>query len=99
MLSVPVRADVAVFAAAEKLTVPFPLPDAPAVIASHDVPLVAVHAQPVAALTVTEPLEAAALIVADVADSVGAHVADRAKVFDTVLVADPPGPIAVTRAS
>ena len=98
-LSVPVRADVAVFAVAEKLTVPFPLPGEPAVIASQDAPLVAVHAQPAAALTVTEPVEAAALTAADVADSVGAHGADRANVFDTRAGRRSPGPMAVTRDS
>ena len=98
-LSVPVRADVAVFAAAEKLTVPFPLPDVPAVTVSHDAPLVAVHAQPVTTLTLTDPVDAAALSAADVADSVGAHGAERANVFDTALVVDPPGPMAVTRDS
>ena len=98
-LSVPVRADVAVFAAAEKLTVPFPLPDVPAVTVSHDAPLVAVQAQPVAALTLTDPVDAVALSAAEVADSVGAHGADRANVFDTPLVVDPPGPMAVTRDS
>jgi hypothetical protein len=98
-LNVPVRDDVAVFAVAEKLTVPLPLPEAPAVIVSHDAPLVAVHAQPVAAFTPTDPDDAAAASVADAADSVGAHGALRANVFDTALVVEPPGPIAVTRDS
>ena len=98
-LSVPVRAEVAVFAAAEKLTVPFPLPGVPAVTVSHDAALVAVHAQPVATLTLTDPVDAAAPSAADVADSVGAHGAERANVFDTALVADPPGPMDVTRDS
>ena len=40
-----------VFAAAETVTVPLPLPLAPAVIVSHDVPPVAVHAQPLPAAT------------------------------------------------
>ena len=99
MLSVPVRADVAVFALAEKLTVPLPLPAPPAVIVSHDAPLVAVHAQPVAALTPTEPADTAALTDADDDDSVGAHDPERANVFDRALGVDPPGPMAVTRDS
>jgi hypothetical protein len=99
MLSVPVREDVAVFALAEKFTVPLPLPDAPAVIVSQDAPLVAVHAHPAAALTPTEPVAAAAPTDAEGADSVGAQGADRANVFERVLVVDPPGPMAVTRDS
>ena len=98
-LSVPVRADVAVFADAEKFTVPFPLPGVPAVTVSQPAALVAVQAQPVAALTLTDPVDAVALSAAEVADSVGAHGAERAKVFDTPLVVDPPGPMAVTRDS
>ena len=98
-LSVPVRDAVDVFAVAEKFTVPLPLPDAPAVTVSHEAPLAAVHAHPVAAFTPTEPDDAAAASEADAADSVGAHGALRAKVFDTALVVEPPGPIAVTRDS
>ena len=96
MLSVPERGDVAVFALAEKLTVPLPLPDAPPVIVSHDAPLVAVHAHASPALTPTDPVDAAALNDAEGAVSVGAQVAERANVFDTVLVVEPPGPMAVT---
>jgi hypothetical protein len=99
MLSVPVREVVAVFALAEKLTVPLPLPEAPAVIVSHDAPLVAVHAQPTAALTPTDPVDAAAPTDADDADRAGAQGADLANVFERALVVDPPGPIAVTRDS
>jgi hypothetical protein len=51
-VSVPVRA-AAVFTAALIDTVPFPLPLAPAVIDNHDTLLVAVHAQPAVAVTVT----------------------------------------------
>jgi hypothetical protein len=99
-LSVPVRDAVAVFAVAEKFTVPLPLPDAPAVIVSQEAPLVAVHAHPVAAFTPTEPDEAAAPSAADAADRAGAQGgALRANAFDTALVAEPPGPIAVTRDS
>ena len=98
-LSVPVRDAVAVFAVAEKFTVPLPLPEVPAVMLNHAAPLEAVQAQPVAATTPTEPDDAGAASAADAADSVGAHGALRANVFDTALAAEPPGPIAVTRDS
>ena len=52
---VPVRATPVVFAAAEKLTRPFPVPDAPVVIVSQLALLVAVHAHPLAEVTVIEP--------------------------------------------
>jgi hypothetical protein len=54
-VNVPVRA-VPVFDAALIDTVPFPLPLAPAVIDNHDTLLVAVHAQPAVAVTVTGPV-------------------------------------------
>jgi len=48
---VPVRGLAAGFAATEKLTVPFPVPELPAVIVSHAALLTAVHAQPLDAVT------------------------------------------------
>ena len=98
-LSVPVRDVVAVLAVAEKLTVPLPLPEPPVVIVSHEAPLVAAHAHPVTAFTPTEPDDAPAASAAELADSVGAHGALRANAFDTVLVVEPPGPMAVMRDS
>src|SRR6187431_517823 len=98
MLSVPVRADVVGFALAAKLTVPLPLPAPPAVIVSHDALLVAVHAHP-AALTPTDPVDAAAPNAAEDEVSVGAQDPDLAKVFERALVVEPPGPMAVTRDS
>jgi hypothetical protein len=56
---VPVRTVDPEFGAAENVTVPFPVPLAPAVTVSHPVPLApttAVHAQPDGAVTPTEPL-------------------------------------------
>ena len=47
----PVRAEVAVLAAAEKLTIPFPGPDAPLMIVSHEALLVAVQPQVLEAVT------------------------------------------------
>lgn len=51
----PLRDCVDVFAAALKLTAPDPLPVAPAVSASHDTLVAAVHAHPVGVVTVVEP--------------------------------------------
>ena len=52
-----------------------PLPVAPAVIVIHDALLVAVHAQPAAAVTLTVPVAAAEVVsVRDVGEIVGAHV-------------------------
>src|SRR5438094_9244620 len=51
MVKVPVRADVVVFAATVYLTVPLPLPLAPAVTVIHAALLAAVHVQPVTVVT------------------------------------------------
>jgi hypothetical protein len=52
----PCRVCVCALAAAEKNTVPFPLPLAPAVIVNHDAPLDADHAQPAGAVTAVDPV-------------------------------------------
>jgi hypothetical protein len=59
IVAVPVRAP-PVFAATLKPTAPFAVPVAPDVIAIHASLLVAVHAQPAPAVTVTVPVVAAA---------------------------------------
>ena len=59
IVAVPVRA-LPVFAATLTPTDPFAVPVAPDVIAIHDSLLVAVHAQPEPAVTVTVPVVAAA---------------------------------------
>ena len=51
MVGVPVRGDAVVFASIENATVPLPLPLTPDVMVSHELLLVAVHVQPVAAVT------------------------------------------------
>jgi hypothetical protein len=53
IVTVPIRLVVAVFAVTPRATVPFPLPPAPAVIMTHEAPLVAVQPHPVAAVTAT----------------------------------------------
>jgi hypothetical protein len=67
---VAVRDTVLVLAAALKLTVPLPVPLAPAVTVSHVALLAAVHAQPVPAVTLTEPVPPPLATDALVADSV-----------------------------
>jgi len=55
IVNVPVRGFEVGFAAAEKVTRPFAVPDAPLVIVSQLALLVAVHVHPLAAPTVMEP--------------------------------------------
>lgn len=56
-MSVPLRCVPLGFAAALNDTVPFPLPDAPAVTVNHDALLLTpVHEHPAGAVTVVEPL-------------------------------------------
>jgi hypothetical protein len=59
IVMVPLRVDVPGLAATEYATCPFPLPFAPLVTVTHDVLLLAVHAQPLAAVTATFPVVAA----------------------------------------
>lgn len=60
IVRVPVRVEAALFAARLKPTVPFPEPVAPLVTVIQGALLTAVHAQPVAALTLLLPLPAVA---------------------------------------
>ena len=69
-VNVALRDEAAVFAVAVALTVPSPDPLAPLVTVSQDALLVAVQAQPVAAVSVTEPLPPPATMFSVVADSV-----------------------------
>ena len=73
IVSVPFRAVVAALAATVYETEPLPLPVAPAVMVIHVALLEAVHAQPAAAVTVTEPVPAADVTVADAEEIVGTH--------------------------
>jgi hypothetical protein len=73
---VPARVDAFGFAAALKLTVPVPLPLAPAVTVNQPVSLLAaVHAQPVADVTVVDPVPPPATTDCDVGASENVHVA------------------------
>ena len=67
---VPLREAVDVFAKVEKFTVPFPEPLAPLVIVIHEALSVAVHAQPLPAVTVTLDVPAAAATATFVGDGV-----------------------------
>ena len=99
IVSVPVRDVVAVVAATAKLTVPFPEPEAPAVIDSHDALLAALHAHPDPAVTATVPVPPGEAKDCEVVEMAGAHGAVYANVLDRSLAAVPPGPTADTRVS
>ena len=62
MVSVPVLDALEVFAAIEKVVVPFPVPAAPVLTVIHVTLLTAVQAQPVPAVTVALPDPPAAAI-------------------------------------
>ena len=100
MVIVPVRELVFGLDEALNVTVPLPLPLAPPVTVSQDVLLLtAVHAHPVAAVTPTLPVAVPAPTDCPVELSDGTHPPWNVKLFDKVLAVEPPGPIAVTRAS
>jgi hypothetical protein len=99
-VTVPLRDDDELLAPTDTVTVPLPDPDEPVETVIQPVLLlVAVQPQPAPAVTVVlaEPPPAATLWL--VGEIVGAQGAVKEKVFDGRLVADPPGPIAVTRPS
>src|SRR6476620_1980578 len=73
MVSVPVRVEAAVFAAALKVAVPPPAPGEPAVTASHASLAVADQVQPAAAVTATEPVPPPAAIDCDPGVSANVH--------------------------
>jgi hypothetical protein len=73
IVNVPLRAVVAAFAATVYETDPFPVPLAPALIVIHASLLVAVHAQPVATVTLTVPDPPPATAFADTGAIVGAQ--------------------------
>ena len=70
IVNVADRAVVPVFAATLNATEPLPVPLAPLVIVTHVTGLVAVQAQPVAAVTLTVPVPPLATTDAEVGDSV-----------------------------
>ena len=96
---VPVRAAVPVLAATLKPTVPLPDPLAPLVTVIHVAFETADHVHPADTVTATDPLSPAATI-----DWLDGAIADEqtgcaAKVLDTALAPEPPGPTALTRDS
>ena len=99
IVRVPVRLVVPVFAAAAMVTVPFPVPAAPAVTVIHAALLTAVHTQPAAALTVVPAVPPAAGSDWLVGEIVGAHGALNENVFERAVGPAPPGPTALTTVS
>jgi hypothetical protein len=99
IVSVPVRLVVPVLAATLKVTVPPPVPAAPAVTVIHTALLTAVHVQPAAALTVVLTVPPAAVNDWLVGEIAGAHGAVNEKVFERALAALPPAPTAETTVS
>jgi hypothetical protein len=98
-VNVPVRAAVDVLAATAYPTLALPTPDAPEVTDSQLAPLDAVHGHEAPTVSATEPVLAPAPTDVEPAASDGVQLPERANVFDGVLAVEPPGPIAVTRAS
>ena len=87
------------FWATLNVTVALSVPDAPLAIVNHAASLTAVHGQPVPVLRETLPLPAEDEKVWLVGVSEGLQAAENENVFETALVADPPGPFAEMRAS
>ena len=75
MVSVPVRLLVDVFAAALKLTVPFPVPLAPEVMVSQVAPVSATQEHPDPAVTPTLPVPPEDVKVCDTGESVNVQLA------------------------
>jgi hypothetical protein len=92
MVMTPVLLSASGFASAVKLAVPLPDPLAPAVILIQGAEgsTVAVQLQPDAAVTFTDPLEAAAGRVAEVADKLKEHETDVDEIVKMRLFETPP---------
>ena len=99
IVSAPLRDDVDVFAVTEYVTEPFPEPLAPPVIVIQEALSVAVHAQPLPAVTATLAVPPAADIAWVVGDAAKVHAGANKKGFERLLRPRPPAPIAVTAAS
>ena len=85
-VSVPARGVGSVLAATENCTVPLPVPDAPAVIDSHETLAVADHAQPCSVVTFTEPVVLDAPTDCELADREYVHGVDDTPDWLTVNV-------------
>jgi hypothetical protein len=99
IVRIPLRGVLPEFAATLYVTVPLPVPAAPALIVIQETLLVAVHAQPVPAETAADPVKPVAATFDDAGETVGEQVTLNANVFERSLAALPPGPMAVTWAS
>jgi hypothetical protein len=99
----PTRCDVVGLASTVYETEPFPLP-AIVEMSSHEASVAAVHAHPVPAVTPMLPLAADAFPERAVVDRLyvqggGGVLPGKTNWLETVLVVEPPGPTAATRAS
>ena len=99
IVRVPDRVDVLGLAATLKPADPLPLPLAPLVIVIQLAFETAVHVQPVPAVTPTLPVVTPAPTDCPVELMDGAQDCVNEKPFDAELPVEPPGPIAMTRAS
>src|SRR5260370_35438454 len=95
MVMVPLRA-VPVFAVAEKVTLPFPVPDVALVIEIHDAFAEAVHAQPLPAVTLMVPGPPLAATVGHVAEreDVQGAPASTTVTVSAAIASAPAGPAA-----
>ena len=100
MVSVPVRELVPVLAATVKATLPLPVRLLPPVKVIQLALLATVHAHALVVVTVVLPVPPAAATLCDVGDNAKLHVAGvNENVFDSALLAIPPGPTAATSAT
>jgi hypothetical protein len=98
-VNVPVRPVVEALDATEYVTVPLPVPLAPAVTVIQAMLLVAVQLQPLAAVTLAVAVPPAADSPCVSGAIVGLHCGENENVLDNALRLTPPGPTAATSAS
>jgi len=98
-VTVPVREALPVLAPTLKVTDPLPVPLPPPLMLIHAALLTAVHAQPVAAVTLVLAGPPAADTDWPVGEMAGAHGRLNVKVFERTLGAAPPGPTALMTVS
>jgi hypothetical protein len=99
MVIVPLRGDPFGLAATLYGTLPLPVPLVAPVSVIHDALLAADQAHPAATVRPTLPVPPPDTTDWLVGESVGAQGGVNEKPFETVLAVEPPGPMAVTRAS
>jgi hypothetical protein len=97
IVRVPLRVEVAVFAAIANAVVPLPVPDAPLVMVSHAALDAAVHGQPLPAVTDTEaePAVAAAETLAGETDGLHAASCVTVSVMPAIVIVPVRGDVLV----